>query len=255
MKNSLEFKLNRLILKKIIPLAVFAIVIIPNPLLAQTATSAPAICDITFEGYIYSTQDKTCVISKTTSCQNPFEYTSKDACEKNNALNSKLNEAPDRSGTILDRAKADRQSFVKSRLYDTDTSNKNIPSVDVLSGQILQANREVLLLEVNQSITKTHTEIVYLENIIIRLKQKLNEIEDGTVTTDINNFLKEAQLKIDNASSTLSQTKASSTAILTADPLGSVLSYLKIDILNTVKELRESQNLIRQAIIEVKKII
>ena len=167
-------------------------------------------------------------------------------------IDPSLEQSPARPGTILDRAKADRQSFVKSRIYDTE--NNNTSNVDALSDQIIQVNRQVLLLEINQSITKTHDEIVYLENIINRLEQRLAETDNNT-TTNINDFIKNAQLKINNASSTLDLAQASSTEILTAEPLGPTLSSLKINILETVRELKESQNLIRQAIIEFKKII
>ncbi|MDQ5889622.1 MAG: hypothetical protein QG609_115 [Patescibacteria group bacterium] len=169
-------------------------------------------------------------------------------------IDPSLEQSPARPGTILDRAKADRQSFIKSRIYDTENNNINTPDVDALSDQIIQVNRQVLLLEINQSIAKTHDEIVYLENIINRLEQRLAETDNNTAT-NINDFIKDAQLKIDNASSTLDLAQSSSTEILTAEPLGPTLSSLKINILETVRELKESQNLIRQAIIEFKKII
>jgi len=69
------------------------IVLLQSSVLSPAPDPAPtpdptSVCHTEYEGYVYSTSLGKCVFENTTSCDDPFEYKTKEACESNQGPNA-----------------------------------------------------------------------------------------------------------------------------------------------------------------------
>ncbi|MEX0910284.1 MAG: hypothetical protein WDZ73_00815 [Candidatus Paceibacterota bacterium] len=227
----------------------------PSPISAQTATTSTEVNqNQVCEGYIYSEATNTCSLTTVASCENDIIFSTKEICElENNVVNQRVEDKT--GGTILDKARADRKTFIKDRLYDSNSTTRdpNNEDIRVLSDQIIEAQKQILLFEINNNIAKTRNYIPYFENIIYRLEQNLNS--STTSNEESQKLLTEATTKINLASTTISLAEADSNNLLTTDNIGQTIDNLKTQIIETITILKETRTILKQVIDSTKNIL
>ncbi len=228
----------------------------PTVLLAQeVATSTSGTPENkTCSGYTYSRITNSCSLVEAINCDTDNIFsTTKEMCELENNITNPREERS--GGTILDKVKADRKTFIKDRLYEDDSSNQiTTDNINILSSQIIEAQKQILLFEINNTIIKTRSYIPYFENIIYRLEQNLAS-STHVNNEDINKLLLEAKTKIDLASSTINKAENNSDDLLTTSDISKTISNIKTQIIDTISILKEVREALKQVISITKNIL
>lgn len=221
----------------------------------EVATSTESAENKICSGYTYSKTTNSCSLTEVESCDSEDIFFTKEMCElENNVINQRIEERS--GGTILDRVKADRKTFIKDRLYEDDSTSQASTdnNINVLSNQIIEAQKQILLFEINNTIIKTRSYIPYFENIIHRLEQNLAS-STGAGNEDINSLLLEAKTKIDLASSTISKAENKADSLLVATDIGETINNIKTQIIDTISILKEVREALKQVISITKNIL
>jgi|GEM_PF-5436518 len=150
---------------------------------------------------------------------------------------------PTAKPSFLEQVRENRKSLIRDRLYESES----VPETSVISKEeavaidqkIAQISKQVVIVELKNSIVQTQKYIDYLSGISDRVEIRLAISDKNSTTTA--SLLSEARSNIALASTTISGTASSSNLILDLEEPAEYIASLKADILNSVTALRAAR--------------